>query len=247
MRCENARFFSTSSAAICFLLAVSGSTKFSGTSTAPLRKLAALMSTFFNECMTLPPAITAVRVKSYVPGCVSMSAPASAYQIFGLSDLKNARSFPIHLPVTRSGTRSRSTVIKATDPCCSSFGCQNTFLIPWAGDCENIGEIAPARMTNVTILRKRLMGCVLGALSVRYQKMALRPHTVYPSRDSIALFFLWRGARLGTGFSLDPTPVSVASGLFGYTSVYMRKRWRRIPKNGQPERVRAMPGGERRN
>src|SRR6202521_515529 len=132
--------------------------------------------------MTLPPAITAVTAKSYVPGCVSRSAPASAYQIFGLSDLKNARSFPIHLPVTRRGARSSSTVIKATDPCCSSFGCQNTFLIPWAGDCENNGEIAPARMINIATLRKRLMGCVLGALSVPFSSQ--RPQTIYPSRDS---------------------------------------------------------------
>src|SRR4029077_19307416 len=120
--------------------------------------------------MTLPPAIIAVMVKSYVPGCVSKSAPARAYQIFGLSDLKNARSFPIHLPVTRRGTRSSSTVIKATDPCCSSFGCQNTFLIPWAGDCGKIGEVAPVRMINRTILRKRLMDCVLGTLNAELPK-----------------------------------------------------------------------------
>src|SRR6266404_4488688 len=123
------------------------------------------MSTFFTEWTTLPPVITAVTVKSYVPGCVSRSAPASACQIFGLSDLKNARSFPIHLPVTRRGTRSSSTVIKATDPCCKSFGCQNTFLIPWTGDCEKIGEVEPARKIHIATLRKRLMGCVLGALS----------------------------------------------------------------------------------
>jgi hypothetical protein len=47
-------------------------------------------------------------------------------------------------------------VLKTTDPCWSSFGCQNTFFIVGLGACENRGKIAPAKTANALIFPKHL-------------------------------------------------------------------------------------------
>jgi hypothetical protein len=49
------------------------------------------------------------------------------------------------------------------DPCCRSFGCQNTFLIPWAADCEKVGEIEPDKSNDAASQRNSLTKCILGA------------------------------------------------------------------------------------
>jgi hypothetical protein len=93
----------------------------------------------------------------------------------GSSDLKNARLLSPNLPASRSGTRSISTVLKTTDPCCSSFGCQNTFFIVGLGACENRGKIAPAKTANALIFLECLKDYSLTVLV--FPKKALFGHT----------------------------------------------------------------------